>query len=149
MVPVDDVARAFAQAGIEAAQRGKIPLNTVPLVPKRLTLFPTGMETWSIREDAGWPKEISPRKKKKKISELEKKQRQQAANQFRVSYRWPGVIDDQLNQLTEQLIGKPKARSEGRKGWLLTILFRYSLQAYRLGFLPLEPKNYLVRLGLK
>ena len=149
LVPVDDVARAFVQAGINAARLGRIPLHTIPLAPKRMTLFPTGNETWEIREEASWPNEISIRKKKRRLSEFEKKQRQRELNQFRVSYRWPASIDDQLKQLVEQLIGKQKARSDGRKGWVLTILFRYSLNAYQAGLLPLEPKTVVVKQGLK
>jgi len=137
LVPVDDVARAFVEVGLKAAQKGEIPLERIPLVPRQMTLYPTGRETWEVRQEAGWPKEVPVRKKKRRLSEVERKQRQQARNEYRVSYRWTAAIDAELTHLAESHFGKT-IRSEGRKGLVLTILLRYGLEAYRAGRLPLK-----------
>ena len=148
-VTVNDVARAFVEAGIAAARQGEIPFDNIPFIKKHLTLYPTDNETWEVRTEANWPKEIPVRKRKRKLSEVEKRQRQQHQNQYRVSYRWPASVDEQLSRLVEHLVGIPTTRSEGRKGWLLTILLRYSLNAYQVGRLPLDPQPAIVKQRLK
>jgi hypothetical protein len=137
LVPVDDVARAFVEVGLKAAQNGEIPLERVPLVPRRMTLYPTDKERWEIREETGWPREIPTRKRKRKLSEVERKLRQKARNEYRVSYRWTASIDAALTELVDDHFGS-SIRSEGRKGLVLTILLRYGLAAYRAGRLPLK-----------
>lgn len=137
LVPVDDVARAFVEVGLKAAQNGEIPLERVPLVPRCMTLYPTGRETWEVRQEAGWPEEIPLRRKKRRLSEVERKQRQKARNEYRVSYRWTATTDAALTELVDHHFGR-SIRSEGRKGLVLTILLRYGLAAYRAGKLPLK-----------
>lgn len=148
-VSVSDVARAFVEVAIDAARQGKIPFEEVPIIKRHLTLYPTGTETWELREEAGWPKELPVRRKKRKLSEVEKRQRQKQLNEYRVSYRWPATVDEQLTRLVENLFGVPTTRSEGRKGWLLTILLRYSLNAYQTGRLTLDPQPSIVKQRLK
>lgn len=47
-VTVDEVARAFVEVGIQEARAGRIPFDSVSAVQLRMTLYPTGTETWSI-----------------------------------------------------------------------------------------------------
>jgi hypothetical protein len=123
-VTVDEVARAFVEVGIREARAGRIPFNSVPPVQRRLTLYPTGAETWKIQEQDSWQKIIPPRVRQKPLSSTEKAKRRQDLNRFRVSYRWPNEVDQSLVALTEMVAGKAITRSDGRKGWVLTILLR-------------------------
>jgi hypothetical protein len=123
-VTVDEVARAFVEVGIREARAGRIPFNSVPPVQRRLTLYPTGAETWKIQEQDSWQKIIPPRVRQKPLSSTEKAKRRQDLNRFRVSYRWPNEVDQSLAALTEMVAGKAITRSDGRKGWVLTILLR-------------------------
>ena len=147
-VTVDEVARAFAEAGIRAANANSIPFGDVPPTQRRLTLYPTGNETWAVQEQPGWQKVIPPREKKKPLTETEKRRRQKELNQFRVSYRWPAEIDQAIVKLTEKVVGKATTRSDGRKGWVLTILLRYGLSTYEAGRLPLNPEPKTVKMRL-
>jgi hypothetical protein len=147
-VTVDEVARAFVEVGIREARAGHIPFNSIPPVQRRLTLYPTGNETWSIQEEDGWRKTVHPHEKKKPLSSAEKTRRQQELNRFRVSYRWPSAVDQSLAALTETVAGKAITRSDGRKGWVLTILLRYGLSMYEVGKLPLQPKPKIFKMSL-
>ena len=148
-VTADEVARAFVEAGMREARLGHIPFDSISPAARRMTLYPTGAETWSIQEQSGWPKPIPARSERKKpLSESEKRKRQQELNQFRVSYRWPEEVDKALTDLTESVIGKVLVRSDGRKGWVLTILLRYGLSAYEAGRLPLQPQPKVVKMEL-
>ena len=146
-VTVDEVARAFVEVGIREARAGRIPFNSVPPVQRRLTLYPTGTETWNIQEQDGWRKTVLPREKKKPLSSTEKAKRRQELNRFRVSYRWPTEVDQSLAALTETVAGKAITRSDGRKGWVLTILLRYGLSMYEAGKLPLQPQPKIVKMS--
>jgi hypothetical protein len=63
-VTVDEVARAFVEVGIREARAGRIPFDSVSAVQRRMTLYPTGTETWSIQEQDGWRKLSLPAKRK-------------------------------------------------------------------------------------
>ena len=65
-----------------------------------------------------------------------------------VAYRWPAETDQSLTVLTETVAGKAITRSDGRKGWVLTILFRYGLSMYEAGKLPLHPQPKVVKMSL-
>jgi hypothetical protein len=147
-VTVDEVARAFVEVGIREARAGRIPFDSVPVVQRRMTLYPTGSETWSIQEQDGWQKIIPAFEKKKPLSSVEKARRGQELNRFRVSYRWPAEVDQSLTALTETVAGKAITRSDGRKGWVLTILLRYGLSMYETGKLPLQPQPRIVKMSL-
>lgn len=147
-VTVDEVARAFVEVGIREARAGRIPFDSVPVVQRRMTLYPTGSESWSIQEQDGWQKIIPPFEKKKPLSSVEKARRGQELNRFRVSYRWPAEVDQSLTALTETVAGKAITRSDGRKGWVLTILLRYGLSMYETGKLPLQPQPRIVKMSL-
>ena len=147
-VTVDEVARAFVEVGIREARAGRIPFNSVPPVQRRLTLYPTGAETWKIQEQDSWQKIIPPRVRQKPLSSTEKAKRRQDLNRFRVSYRWPNEVDQSLAALTEMVAGKAITRSDGRKGWVLTILLRYGLSLYESGKLPLQPQPKIVKMSL-
>ena len=147
-VTADEVARAFVEAGIREARAGRVPFDSIPPVQRRMTLYPTGAETWSIQEQAGWQKSIPTREKKKPLSSAEKARRHQELNRFRVSYRWSAEIDQSLTALTETIAGKAITRSDGRKGWVLTILLRFGLSMYEAGKLPLQPQPKVVKMSL-
>jgi hypothetical protein len=147
-VTIDEVARVFVEVGIREARAGHIPFNSVPPVQRRLTLYPTGAETWKIQEQASWQKTIPPRLRQKPLSSTEKAKRRQELNRFRVSYRWPAEVDLSLATLTETVAGKAITRSDGRKGWVLTILLRYGLSLYESGKLPLQPQPKIVKMSL-
>lgn len=147
-VTVDEVARAFVEVGIREARAGRIPFDSVPAVQRRMTLYPTGSESWSIQEQDGWQKIIPAHKKKKPLSSAEKARRGQELNRFRVSYRWPTEVDQSLTALAETVAGKAITRSDGRKGWVLTILLRYGLSMYEAGKLPLHPQPRIVKMSL-
>ena len=148
-VTVDEVARAFVEAGIQAAHQEKIPFGDLPPQNRRMTLYPTGNEKWSIQEEKGWAKEIPVRADRKKpMSEAEKQKRRKELNQYVAAYRWPADVDDALTKLTEEVAGKALTRSDGRKGWVLTILLRYALATYEAGALPLQPQPKVVKMEL-
>jgi hypothetical protein len=147
-VTVNEVARAFVEVGIREARAGRIPFNSIPPVQRRLTLYPTGKETWKIQEQDSWQKIIPPRERQKPLSSTEKAKRRQELNSFRVSYRWPTEVDQSLSALTETVAGKAITRSDGRKGWVLTILLRYGLNLYESGKLPLQPQPKIVKMSL-
>ena len=147
-VTADEVARAFVEAGIREARAGRIPFDSVPPVQRRMTLYPTGTETWNVQEQDGWAKSIPPREKQKQLSSAERVKRRQELNHYRVSYRWPAEIDQSLTALTETIAGKAITRSDGRKGWILTILLRYGLSKYEAGRLLLQPQPKVVKMGL-
>jgi len=141
-VVVDEVARAFVEAALEEVNKGNIPFNAVPPNQSRLTLYPTGEETWKIQEQSGWSKDIpkSTRKRGKPLTETEKRNREKERNQTVVTYRWPADVNQKIVLVTEKIFGKALTRSEGRKGWVLTILLRAGLNAYETGKLPLRPQ---------
>ena len=148
-VPVDDIARAFVEVGLRAAAWNQIPFDQVP-IHTRMTLYPTGKETWLVADE---PMNCTPqpmqRGKRRKLSEAERAERQQKLNAFRVSYRWPPHIDQALDELTAKVFGSPNLpRNEGRKGWVLTILLRYGLALYKVARLPLVPQVATGRLTL-
>jgi hypothetical protein len=147
-VTVDEVARAFVEVGIREARSGRIPFNSVPPVQRRMTLYPTGTEAWKIQEQDGWQKTVHPREKRKPLSSAEKARRRQDQNKSVVTYRWPAETDQSLATLTETVAGKAITRSDGRKGWVLTILLRYGLSMYEAGKLPLQPQPKIVKMGL-
>ncbi|MGB8215330.1 MAG: hypothetical protein WCE68_17410 [Anaerolineales bacterium] len=148
-VPVADVARAFVDSAIPAAISGEIPFSKIPPSQRRLTLYPTGTETWAIREQPGWPVASQARgRRKKSMPEAEKEKLQKLRNSFVVAYRWPASVDQALTELTEKVAGKALVRADGRKGWVLTILLRYALEAYEAGRIPLKPEPRVVKKGL-
>ena len=147
-VNVDEVARVFVEVGIREAKAGRIPFNSIPPVQRRMTLYPTGSETWRIQEQDSWQKTISPRVRQKPLSSAEKARRRQDLNKSVVAYRWPAETDQSLAALTETVAGKAITRSDGRKGWVLTILLRYGLSMYEAGKLPLQPQPKIVKMSL-
>ena len=86
--------------------------------------------------------------KKKSLSSSEKAKRRQDLNKSVVAYRWPAETDQSLAALTEMVAGKAITRSDGRKGWVLTILLRYGLSMYESGKLPLQPQPKIVKMSL-
>jgi hypothetical protein len=147
-VTVDEVARVFVEVGIREAKAGRIPFNSIPPVQRRMTLYPTGSETWKVQEQDSWQKSISPRERQKPLSSAEKARRRQDLNKSVVAYRWPAETDQSLAALTETVAGKAITRSDGRKGWVLTILLRYGLSLFETGKLPLQPQPKIVKMSL-
>jgi len=147
-VTVDEVARAFVEVGIREARAGRIPFDSVSAVQRRMTLYPTGTETWNIQEQDGWRNTVPPREKQKPPSSAERARRRQNLNTAVVAYRWPAETDQSLTVLTETVAGKAITRSDGRKGWVLTILLRYGLSMYEAGKLPLHPQPKVVKMSL-
>jgi hypothetical protein len=147
-VTVDEVARVFVEVGIREAKAGRIPFNSIPPVQRRMTLYLTGSETWKIQEQDSWQKTIPTRERQKPLSSAEKARRRQDLNKSVVAYRWPAETDQSLAALTETVAGKAITRSDGRKGWVLTILLRYGLSMYESGKLPLQPQPKIVKMSL-
>ncbi len=147
-VTADEVARAFVEVGIREARAGHIPFDSVPPILQRMTLYPTGTESWTVREQEGWKQSIPLHEKKKRLTKTDKSDRQKELNKFRVSYRWPAETDQALTSLTESIAGKAITRSDGRKGWVLTILLRYGLSMYEAGKLSLQPQPKIVKMEL-
>lgn len=148
-VTADEVARVFVEVGMREASAGRIPFDSIPPVQRRMTLYPTGTETWSIQEQEGWQKTVPVREKQRPLSSAERSRRQQELNKSVVAYRWPADVDHSLSTLTETIAGKAITRSDGRKGWVLTILLRYGLSMYETGKLPLQPQPKIVKMSLE
>lgn len=153
-VAADDVARAFAEAGLQAARAGRLDFSGVRPSRGRLSLYPTGNEKWVVHDEpVDWTKVIQTPKKSKPLSAVEKAQRQKERNRLRVHYRWPKALVQQIEELTAAVVGltqnQPVLRSEGRKGQVLTMLLRYGLEAYKAGRLPLNPCPVVVKSRLK
>jgi len=148
-VTADEVARAFVEVGIREARAGHIPFDRIPPVQRRMTLYPTGNESWSVQEQQGGQKMTPAREKQKPLTETEKQKRQHESNKSVVAYRWSAKTDQSLTALTETIAGKAITRSDGRKGWVLTILLRYGLHMYEIGKLPLRPQPKVVKMSLE
>ena len=144
-ISADNVARAFVQAGLHASQQGKIDWSGIRPVQGRMTLFPTGQETWVVHDEpVTWAQEIPQPQKRRRKTEAERAQERKARDLLRVHYRWPPEINEALEQLTRQVMGyqpgEHLARKDGRKGEVLTILLRFGIQAYQAGRIDLTPK---------
>ena len=153
-VSADDVARAFAEAGLRAARANQLDFSDVRPSRGRMSLYPTGSEKWVVHDEpVDWSKVIPAHKKAKTLSAFEKSQRQKERNRLRVHYRWPETLVRQIEDLTNTVVGlppnQPALRSEGRKGQILSMLLRYGIEAYKAGRLPLNPCPVVVKSRLK
>ncbi len=125
-VPVDDVSRAFLEFGVSNYEAGEIKLTPYPKA-QRMTLFPKeGRENIDMKK--AWLQEaFSPAKKTGK----KQKKTERKAWEFRVTYRLPRAVKDDIKQIAD--------RHYVPVGELVLYFFRYSLDAYQSGKLILTP----------
>jgi hypothetical protein len=144
-VPADDVARAFLSAGLDAADKQAIDLTGIRSTRGRMTLYPTGAETWKVHDEpVTWTTQLPAVRRKRPRTESEKSTTQKERNQKRMAYRLPPEVVERFERCYLGAMGiqseKELARHEGRKGELFLLLLDYGLQMYLASRLPLEPE---------
>jgi hypothetical protein len=125
-VPVDDVARAFLEFGVSNYVTGEIKLTPYPKA-QRMTLFPQEPRE-NVETKKRWLQEVFPVAKK---TGKKQKKSESKAWEFRVTYRLPRAVKDDIKQIAD--------RHYVPVGELVLYFFRYSLDAYQSGKLILTP----------
>ncbi len=153
-VPADDVARAFLMAGLEAADKKAIDLSGIRIIRGRMTLYPTGGETWKVHDEpVTWTPQLPEVQRKRSRTETEKSATQRERNQKRLAYRLPPEIVERFERCYLQVMGieseRELARHAGRKGELFLLLLDYGLRMHLAGRLPLNPEIVSVQARLK
>ena len=153
-VPADDVARAFLEAGLDAAEQGKIDLSGIRVTRGRMSLYPTGSETWKVHDEpVAWSfktDEVHPARPR---TTDERNAVQKERNKQRLAYRLPATTLERFQSSYLAALGIESetelARHEGRKGEFFLTLLEFGLKKYQSGQLPLTPQVVVVKARLK
>ncbi len=152
-VPADDVARALLLAGLDAADQQALDLSGIKIFRGRMTLYPTGNETWKVHDEpVTWTPQLPEVRRKRPRTDAEKSASQKERNQKRMAYRLPPEVVARFERCYLGAMGiqseKELARHEGRKGELFLLLLDFGLRMYLAGRLPLNPEIVSVQARL-
>lgn len=126
-VPVDEVARALLEFGIDCYHSGNLVLNPHPKA-QRMTLFPAGALQISGAKP-GWLHEAFP--SQKRSTRIKKKGENPKPWEARVTYRLPPSLKSEIRHIAdEHTVGV---------GELVFYFFKFGLEAFEAGQLRLEP----------
>jgi hypothetical protein len=133
MVSVGDVADVFAQYAIACLERGDLQIEAY-LQPqaRRRKLSVAGQAKW---REVKWG-QTPPQK-------IKKKDRQDDEEKL-----WERVFSYRVSPSTHQAICKVAKKHNASNGDVVTLFFRYGLQAYERGELVLEPQPVTVKMTL-
>jgi hypothetical protein len=133
MVSVGDVADVFAQYAIACLERGDLQIEAY-LQPqaRRRKLCVAGQAKW---REVKWG-QTPPQK-------IKKKDRQDEEEKL-----WERVFSYRVSPSTHQAICKIAKKHNASNGDVVTLFFRYGLQAYERGELVLEPQPVTVKMTL-
>ncbi len=153
-VPADDVARAFLEAGLDAAEKGKIDLSGIRVTRGRMSLYPTGTETWKVHDEPiAWSFKAGEVHSARPRTTAEKNAVQKERNKQRLAYRLPSTTLERFQGCYLAAMGIESeaelARHEGRKGEFFLTLLEFGLKKYQSGQLPLTPQVVVVKARLK
>lgn len=153
-VPADDVARAFLEAGLDAAEAGRLDLSGIRVTRGRMSLYPSGHEVWKVHDEpVTWSAEVPAPRRVRPRTQAERSANQKTLNQKRLAYRLPRRALERFERCYFQAMGiaseQELARHEGRKGELFLLLLDYGLKKYQSGHLPLTPQMVVVKARLK
>ena len=129
-VPVDEVARAFLEYGLEQYKAGQLPLSPYPKA-QRMTLFPEGSQVQAAAASK-WLQQAFPVKRTDRKTKKAKSPKKWEA---RVTYRIPPELKAEIKQVAgEHYVGV---------GELVLFLFLHALKAFEEQRLRLQPQPKL------